>query len=113
MRLDTKLADCLKFYVEHVVDMADEPRAILLRLVVEAKDAAPHVKVTEVEGAVAGGDPAYRGRITTQHEDDGVPYRGVTLWDMVPEESRGSLCTDGPRGRWRVTVEFWPQEVMT
>lgn len=70
---------------------------------------APHVKVTEVEG-----------RAEWEGEDFciiGPHIDGHYLCTMVPDEAmqrrlpNGSIETgaDGPRGRWRVTCEFWPE----
>jgi hypothetical protein len=59
----------------------------------------PHVKVTEVVGNLH--DEPY---FCNLREDGGI----VSLHDCLPKEACGNYRAPGPRGRFRITVEFWP-----
>lgn len=71
---------------------------------VQGDAAAPHVKVTEVVGEFDG-DGVYELDIIPGADgcEFGRGYKGKTLREMFDTPR-------GQRGRFRVTVEFWPED---
>lgn len=83
---------------------------------------APHVKVTEVVGRLSS-DGTARHCLTDKPElqtdngimlDDLVSVEALPLpsvYDERQHQFTRHMSYDGPRGRFRVTCEFWPEEV--
>jgi len=78
-------------------------REALPRLVAEVRrlraDPAPIVKVTECVGHHYGASPY----LTTQDSADGW----IDIAALLPNEA--CACEAGRHGRFRITVEFWPE----
>lgn len=79
-------------------------------------DGASHVKVTEMTGYVYEADESYGGGAWSGthhvHYLKTDSYGGLTTRDLLPEAAQppGGYGGKGPRGRFVVRVEFWPEE---
>jgi hypothetical protein len=71
---------------------------------IQGDSAAPHVEVTEVVGCFRKYDNC---AIAVDRPDGVTGY--VVLEDVLPDQAT-TPEREGPRGRYRVTVEFWPED---
>jgi hypothetical protein len=67
----------------------------------------PHVKVTEVVGHLRWGAFPYNALWGTEAGKAGRSE--LPVCSLIPSEATSGAGEDGPRGRFRVTVEFWPE----
>lgn len=75
----------------------------------EPPAAASSVKVTEAVGAIYEGNNETEGYIKL---DETADRFSLDMADCSPPEARATGdADDGPRGRFRITVEWWREEV--